>query len=608
MENDYRITKLHGTLIGDNRIPDLPVGETSKILSSANGKTAWVDLPEGGKSVPPTLVLSIIGDDDIVQKTSITEEEKTNIENGLYNSVFYIDSSLGESGLYSSFFPETAFYFNGQFGFSTYSVSASDAGDIAITGSCINFLNIGTKSADGTYPITIQKTFQSTFGGGSFEDIDVRMLGSNSRRFGNFHITGVEITIQNYNIVKCTEVWFSGFISESDLLLGNLWVKNGKYLFLGSGTYQLDTRNRIYHGITPLGGKYNPVQVGAIKTLCYPQIFNSYNGTNLLDTMQGYTDGYGNFAFAGPVRKDANPENGNMLTLSVLNDVNLDATADETYCELAGLFVGRGIGSMAFKKASNGEPAFKSFATWLPPITAADEGKSLVVKNGNGQWATIDTSNYGKLDALSSNDWNSSNVFRGVTTLYSPTIVGGISSDGGGDQILIDKDLSRDFGSLFKRVTGFVSTYQTPTSVAFEALGFINENGFGDLSKASVLSFVSTTGKSQWIEPSTNTKYNYQLPKKSGTIALTSDIKATHQHTIVIKEGSKIIFAANKDLASATPVTTLETLISTFKDTTTAGFGDYILLTVDTAAKLTKQDGTETDLSTLTVAISDTVK
>lgn len=84
--------------------------------------------------------------------------------------------------------------------------------------------------------------------------------------------------------------------------------------------------------------------------------------------------------------------------------------------------------------------------------------------------------------------------------------------------------------------------------------------------------------------------------------------KETHQHTIVIKEGTKIIFAANKELASATPATTLETLISTFKDTTTAGFGDYILLTIDTAAKLTKQDGTETDLSTLTVTISDTVK
>ena len=48
MENDYRITKLHGTLIGDNRIPDLPAGEKTKVFSSTNGKTAWVDLPDGG--------------------------------------------------------------------------------------------------------------------------------------------------------------------------------------------------------------------------------------------------------------------------------------------------------------------------------------------------------------------------------------------------------------------------------------------------------------------------------------------------------------------------------------------------------------------------------
>lgn len=45
MEKDYRITKFHGTLIGDNRIPELPDSEKTKILSSANGKTEWADLP-----------------------------------------------------------------------------------------------------------------------------------------------------------------------------------------------------------------------------------------------------------------------------------------------------------------------------------------------------------------------------------------------------------------------------------------------------------------------------------------------------------------------------------------------------------------------------------
>ena len=82
----------------------------------------------------------------------------------------------------------------------------------------------------------------------------------------------------------------------------------------------------------------------------------------------------------------------------------------------------------------------------------------------------------------------------------------------------------------------------------------------------------------------------------------------THHHTLTIKDGAKIIFAANRELESATAATNLETLISTFAGTTTAGFGDYILLTVDTAAKLKKQDGTEVNLSTLTTTIEDIVK
>ena len=84
--------------------------------------------------------------------------------------------------------------------------------------------------------------------------------------------------------------------------------------------------------------------------------------------------------------------------------------------------------------------------------------------------------------------------------------------------------------------------------------------------------------------------------------------KATHHHTLTIKDGAKIIFATNRELESATAATNLDTLISTFAGTTTAGFGDYILLTVDTAAKLKKQDGTEVNLSTLTVTIEDIVK
>lgn len=82
----------------------------------------------------------------------------------------------------------------------------------------------------------------------------------------------------------------------------------------------------------------------------------------------------------------------------------------------------------------------------------------------------------------------------------------------------------------------------------------------------------------------------------------------THHHTLTIKVNGRIVFAANRELRSATAATTVEKIITIFSGTTTAGFGDYILLTVDTAAKLKKQDGTEVDLSTLATTIEDIVK
>ena len=82
----------------------------------------------------------------------------------------------------------------------------------------------------------------------------------------------------------------------------------------------------------------------------------------------------------------------------------------------------------------------------------------------------------------------------------------------------------------------------------------------------------------------------------------------THHHTLTIKENGRIVFAANRELESATAATTVDKIITIFSGTTTAGFGDYILLTVDTAAKLKKQDGTEVNLSTLTATIEDVVK
>lgn len=171
MENDYRITKLHGTFIGDNRIPDLPNSETAKILSSIKGKTEWVDLPEGGKSVPPTLVLTDVSGDNIVQKTFITEEEKTNLEKGLYNMVYYLDESLGEGAGYSIFFPEI-YTVDGMF--FVYKIIANESGSLTVSSIISYSLTVGEKDSSGNYPITIEKgnevPLSSAGGGGSGVD------------------------------------------------------------------------------------------------------------------------------------------------------------------------------------------------------------------------------------------------------------------------------------------------------------------------------------------------------------------------------------------------------------------------------------------------------
>lgn len=124
----------------------------------------------GGKQVPPTLNLLDLSNDSDPVRTSITEEEKTNIEKGLYNSVLYADLSLGELARYSLYFPEYATIFDGSFIFSIY-IPSADEGDetgetLSITGTRLYTLDLGEKNADGTYPISIEKLVDVPFGGG----------------------------------------------------------------------------------------------------------------------------------------------------------------------------------------------------------------------------------------------------------------------------------------------------------------------------------------------------------------------------------------------------------------------------------------------------------
>lgn len=121
----------------------------------------------GGSGVAPRLnLMESIDSENPTVRTSITEAEKINIEKGLYNSVLYVDTSLGEDSLLSIYFPENATYIDGTLFFSIYNASLTGDTSATINNLHVYILNIGEKNADGTYPIAIENRVQASFGGG----------------------------------------------------------------------------------------------------------------------------------------------------------------------------------------------------------------------------------------------------------------------------------------------------------------------------------------------------------------------------------------------------------------------------------------------------------
>lgn len=140
---------LHGNLKDATGAPSYPSG------GGGGGVSPRLNLMDRSDSENPTV------------RTSITEAEKTNIEKGLYNSVFYIDTSLGETAVGSLYLPENAIFVDGSFVFSIYKISMDTVTYAAsIKTASIYQLYIEEKDTDGTYPITIEKLIDAPIGGG----------------------------------------------------------------------------------------------------------------------------------------------------------------------------------------------------------------------------------------------------------------------------------------------------------------------------------------------------------------------------------------------------------------------------------------------------------
>ena len=123
---------------------------------------------------------------------------------------------------------------------------------------------------------------------------------------------------------------------------------------------------------------------------------------------------------------------------------------------------------------------------------------------------------YGRLGEA--NTWSGINFFNNELHVNQQ-----ITDTTGMDFLYVGSDLSsKVVGDSFKRVTGFGCAYPFNDVYAVEGFALVSPD---DTSRPT-LTFLSMVGKTRWVDFSTPTPtpYDYQLPKKSGTIALTSDL------------------------------------------------------------------------------------
>lgn len=135
------LTNQNAINLGNNMTYDA----TTKTLNAKGGS--------GGESVSPTLNLF-----DLTQgiaKTTLTEQEKTNLEKGLYNQVLWVssDENLGQ---FASYLPSKLISLGGTNMFALMDVSSSGESPY-IKQIEFYYLELGEKNTSGEYPITITK-------------------------------------------------------------------------------------------------------------------------------------------------------------------------------------------------------------------------------------------------------------------------------------------------------------------------------------------------------------------------------------------------------------------------------------------------------------------
>lgn len=232
----------------------------------------------GGASVSPCL--NLLDQETQGIRTSITEEEKNNLDKGLYNSVLYFDESAEPLGFISTFFPEPL----ADTEFSIFNFTADEATQkITITGSSIYHIEVYNKNEDGTYPISIQKIeeLEASFGGGGGGAIqEIEAIKSTGGRSGDNQYTLSSTPTSSMFIMKVKN--YDGVYSRFTMILQSLNKSNQAYFGFKIDSLSPDSNTCIY--------AYSEGTTAILSNQCYlpPEIKSSDLGKVLVARDYGY--------------------------------------------------------------------------------------------------------------------------------------------------------------------------------------------------------------------------------------------------------------------------------------------------------------------------------
>lgn len=243
--------------------------EATKTLKASGG---------GGASVSPCL--NLLDQETGGIRTSITEEEKNNLDKGLYNSVLYFDESAEPLGFISTFFPEPL----ADTEFSIFNLTADEATQkITITGSSIYHIEVFDKNEDGTYPISIQKIeeLEASFGGdggGAIQEIEA--IKSTGGRSGDNQYTLSSTPTSSMFIMKVKN--YDGVYSRFTMILQSLNKSNQAYFGFKIDSLSPDSNTCVY--------AYSEGTTAILSNQCYlpPEIKSGDLGKVLVARDYGY--------------------------------------------------------------------------------------------------------------------------------------------------------------------------------------------------------------------------------------------------------------------------------------------------------------------------------